>query len=139
MAAIQEHEAKPALDRNHLILGGNPLGTVSPKLLVPAEGKLILLNISDIDWVEAQGNYSILHVGEAGYRMRATLRDLLARLPGESFTRVHRSAIVNLARIQEIDTWVGGRHEITLQNGARIRLSRHNWKALKRQLLALAS
>ena len=139
MATVQEREGKLALDHSNLILGGNPLGAVSPKLLVPAEGKLILLNISDIDWVEAQGNYSILHVGEMAYRMRGTLRDLLARLPGTSFTRVHRSAIVNLARIQEIDTWVGGRHEITLQNGARIRLSRHSWKALKQQLLALAS
>ncbi len=115
------------------------MGPVSPKLLVPAEGKLVLLSVGDIDWVEAQGNYSILHVGATVYRMRATLRDLLKRLPGGSFMRVHRSAIVNLGRIQEIDTWVGGRHEITLQNGARIRLSRHNWKALKQQLLALAS
>lgn len=128
-----------SLDRTNLILGGNPLGSTSPKLLVPAEGKLILLNVSDIDWIEAQGNYSVLHVGEHAHRMRATLRDLLGRLPGSTFMRVHRSAIVNLGRIQEIDTWVGGRHEITLQNGARIRLSRHNWKALKQQLLSLAS
>ncbi len=139
MAAVQEREGKLTLDRSNLILGGNPLAPVSPKLLVPAEGKLILLNVADIDWVEAQGNYSILHAGTASYRMRATLRDLLARLPGAHFMRVHRSAIVNLGRIQEIDTWVGGRHEITLQNGAHIRLSRHNWKALKQQLLALAS
>jgi two-component system LytT family response regulator len=136
MAGVQEGLT---LDRTSLIVGGSPLGTISPKLLVPAEGKLILLNVADIDWVEAQGNYSILHTGATAYRMRATLRDLLARLPGANFTRVHRSAIVNLARIQEIDTWVGGRHEITLQNGAHIRLSRHNWKALKQQLLALAS
>ena len=139
MAAVEQLEGKLTLDRSNLIIGGNPLGSVTPKLLVPAEGKLILLNVADIDWVEAQGNYSILHVGETTHRMRATLRELLTRLPRANFMRVHRSAIVNLARIQEIDTWVGGRHEITLQNGARIRLSRHSWKALKQQLLALAS
>ena len=139
MAAVQAQEGKLTLDRTNLIIGGNPLAPVSPKLLVPAEGKLILLSVADIDWVEAQGNYSILHVGPSTYRMRATLRELLSRLPATNFMRVHRSAIVNLGRIQEIDTWVGGRHEITLQNGARIRLSRHSWKALKQQLLALAS
>lgn len=105
------------------------------KLLVPGSGKLVLLDFDEITWIEARGNYSVLHAGEQSYRMRTTVKDLLPKLPAGQFMRVHRSAVVNLARIREIGTGASGRHEIILSTGASLPLSRERWKELKRELL----
>jgi two-component system LytT family response regulator len=132
----------PASRNNHgltLIPGGTGVATNSPKLLVPAAGKLILIDLLEIEWVEARGNYCVVHSNGQSYKMRTTLKDLVPRLSDTHFMRVHRSAVVNLSHIREISTWIRGRHEIALRSGDRIPLSRDRWKTLRDQLMNLAA
>jgi two-component system, LytTR family, response regulator len=74
----------------------------------------------EIDWIEADGNYAILHVGAKGYLFRATMSALSSQLDPASFLRVSRSAIVNLSRIQELQATRAHQHFALLHNGQKI-------------------
>lgn len=77
----------------------------------------------EIDWVEADGNYAILHVGSKNHLLRETMSNLESQLSAE-FMRVSRSAIVHLSRVQEIQTTKDHHHFAILQNGQRIAVTR---------------
>ena len=77
-----------------------------------------------VDWLEAVGHYVCLHAGGATHTIRDTLTRLEKRLDAEKFVRVHRSAIVNLDRIQELRPTFNGQYEIVLRTGERLTSSR---------------
>ena len=79
-----------------------------------------LIAPEQIDWIEADGNYAILHVGEKGYLFRATMSALSGQLDPASFLRVSRSAIVNLSRVQELQATRTRQHFALLSNGQKI-------------------
>ena len=79
----------------------------------------------DIDWIEAEGNYICLHVGNRDYELRETLAALEERLNPSEFLRIHRSTIVNIHRIKEIQAWFHGYHRVLLENGTELRMSRY--------------
>src|SRR5215218_152072 len=80
--------------------------------------RYVLLRASDVDWAEASANYVRLHVGPKTFQMRTTMSDLERQLDPAQFTRVHRSAIVNLDRIKEIRPEWHGEYEVALTTGA---------------------
>ena len=84
----------------------------------------VLVRVADVDWAEASANYVRLHVGPRTYQMRTTMSDLERQLDPAQFTRIHRSAIVNLDRIREIRPEWHGEYEVALVTGATLRLSR---------------
>jgi two-component system LytT family response regulator len=86
--------------------------------------RYVLLRVSEIDWAEASANYVRLHVGPRAYQMRTTMGELERQLDPAQFTRIHRSAIVNLDRIREIRPEWHGEYEVALLTGATLRLSR---------------
>lgn len=106
----------------------------SPRLLVRAGGRVLSLPVERIDWVEAAGNYSVLHAGSEAWRVRATLTSLETRLEPLGFARVHRSRLVNVAQIREIRVALGGGHEVALQSGQCLGLTRGHREALERRL-----
>jgi len=77
---------------------------------------------SDIDWIEAAGNYVSLHVGDKSYLLRETMHGIEAQLDPDVFVRVHRSAIVQLGRIREIQSSPAGKYQAVLKSGIRIPL-----------------
>jgi hypothetical protein len=87
-------------------------------------GKEIMVEVADIDWVEAAGNYAILHVGGDTFEIRSSLSKLEAELDPKRFVRVHKSHMVNIARVAEVTPWVSGDWRIRLQDGAEVNLSR---------------
>jgi hypothetical protein len=87
-------------------------------------GSEIMVEVADIDWVEASGNYAILHVGGDTFEIRSSLSRLERELDAKRFVRVHKSHIVNIARVAEVTPWVSGDWRIRLQDGAEINLSR---------------
>jgi two-component system LytT family response regulator len=95
----------------------------SERLLVPQGESLELLDAAAIHWLEADDNYVHVHTGQATFMLRRTLADLLAQL-GARFTRIHKSAAVNLAEVKALSPLFKGDHEIELRSGARLRLSR---------------
>ncbi len=100
------------------------LGRRPDRLLVPERGRMVPLEISTIDWIQAEGDYARVHAGGKSYLVARSLTDLEARLDPERFARIHRSAIVNRERIQEVLPQGSRRHTVVLGDGTRLVLSR---------------
>jgi hypothetical protein len=87
-------------------------------------GSEVVVEVADIDWIEASGNYAILHVGGETFEIRSSLSKLERELDPRRFVRVHKSHVVNIARVTEVIPWVGGDWRIHLRDGAEVNLSR---------------
>ncbi|HJR68355.1 MAG TPA: LytTR family DNA-binding domain-containing protein [Gemmatimonadaceae bacterium] len=84
----------------------------------------VFLRTDDIDWIEADDYYARLHVGGRSYLIRQTMRHLEKRLDPRRFVRVHRSAIVNIDRVQTLQPYFRGTHVLTLRDGTQVTMSR---------------
>ena len=82
--------------------------------------RTIFVPVQAVDWIEASQNYVCLHVGEARHLVHVSMNSLEAGLDPDCFLRVHRSHIVNLARIRQVWSLVRGQHVIELASGARV-------------------
>ena len=94
------------------------------RFLVRKRDRVLVVAAEDVDWIEAADYYASLHVGEATHLLRETLAELEQRLDPERFVRVHRSAIVNVARVREIHPLFHGDCALVLSGGTRVKLSR---------------
>jgi len=94
------------------------------RLAVKSSGRVVLVRVDDIDWVEAADNYVELHVGAESHLHRETMADLEQMLPPARFMRISRSAIVNVDRIKELQPLFHGEYAVILRNGTRLTLSR---------------
>jgi two-component system LytT family response regulator len=95
------------------------------RLLVNTDGRIIIVKTADLRWIEAADNYVRLHVGTgSGYLLHESMRALEERLDPARFVRVHRSAIVNVDWIKEIQPWYAGALVVILQSGERLTVSR---------------
>jgi two-component system, LytTR family, response regulator len=94
------------------------------RLPVKLRGKLVVIDLADVDWIEAADNYVTLHVGVQTFPARETMGRLERELDPERFVRIHRSAIVQVDRIKELLPDFHGDFVVVLRNGARVTLSR---------------
>jgi two-component system LytT family response regulator len=94
------------------------------RLAIREIGRTYFIAVSAIDWIEGADYYAKLHVGGRVHLLREPLRSLEQRLDPTRFARVHRSAIVNLARIREIRVAARGDHTLVLDDATRLRLTR---------------
>ena len=85
---------------------------------------MFFVRSEEIDWIEAAGNYVKLHVGTDAHLFRETMNALEARLNSDTFYRIHRSHIVNIERVRELQPWFNGEYVVFLKNGTRLTLSR---------------
>lgn len=106
----------------------------SDRLVVKSGGRLFFLRSDEIDWIEAAGNYVRLHVGPQSHLLRETMNAIEARLDPERFFRIHRSRIVNVERIQEMQPWLNGEYSIVLKTGGRLTISRGYREKLQEKL-----
>jgi two-component system LytT family response regulator len=104
------------------------------RLVVKSGGRLFFLRTDEIDWIEAAGNYVRLHVGPASHLLRETMNAIEGRLDPEKFFRIHRSRIVNMERIQEMQPWLNGEYAVLLRTGTRLTLSRGYREKLQERL-----
>lgn len=107
---------------------------VTDRFLVKKLGREFLVRVADIDWVEAAGNYVNLRVGTRAYPLRETMAGIEGRLGEAPFMRVHRSAIINLDRVEEIVPFDTGDGEARLKGGQRVPVSRRYRKELRERL-----
>jgi len=119
------HRAKDKLARYAL------LPQPAKRLVVRSPRRLLFLDVSDIDWIEAASYYACLHVGGDTHIIRRTLSELERELGEEKFIRIHRSIIVNLDRIHGLELQSGGEYEVVLKSKVRLRLSRRFRKRLQ--------
>jgi two-component system, LytTR family, response regulator len=101
-------------------------------LSVQQNGRIVLVRTKEIDWIEADGNYARLHVGARTHEVRETLNALERKLNPRDFLRIHRSTIVNVRAIKEMQPWFHGYHLVVLQNGQELRMSRYQNKVARR-------
>jgi two-component system LytT family response regulator len=124
-----------ALDRaKEKITHGRNLPRKMERLAIKNAGQVSFLKISEIDWIEAADYYACLHVGTRTHLLRRSLSELDQELDQTVFCRIHRSAIVNLDRVQGLKLNEDGEYAVLLDNGSRLRLSRRYRKQLQSRL-----
>lgn len=94
------------------------------RLVVKHAGRVFFVRTSDIDYLQAAGNYVRLHVGKDEHLVRETMNSLESKLDQERFARIHRSTIVNIERIKELQPAFHGDYVVILRTGAHLTLSR---------------
>jgi two-component system LytT family response regulator len=94
------------------------------RMTVKRNGRMLLVRTEEIEWIEAEDNYVLLHSGKDDYILRETLSSIESKLDPADFIRVHRSAIVNIEALKELRPELNGAYTVELKNGTRLRLSR---------------
>jgi two-component system LytT family response regulator len=87
--------------------------------------------VADIDWVEAARNNVVLHVGKTTHTYHDTMQGIEARLDRRRFLRIHRSTIVNIDRVKELEPWFNGDYVVTLRDATKLTLSASYRSVLK--------
>jgi two-component system LytT family response regulator len=95
------------------------------RLVIKSSGRIYFLETNDIDWIQAEGNYVSVHAGKKAHLLRETISSLESQLDPKKFLRIHRSAIVRIDRIKELQPWFHGEYHIVLQDGTELTLSRN--------------
>ena len=93
-------------------------------LALRIDGRVQLIDPQSIDWIAADDDHVVVHSGEATWRARETLREISRRLDVSRFVQIHRSTIVRLAAVRELQPWFHGDYIAILHSGAKLRLSR---------------
>jgi two-component system, LytTR family, response regulator len=106
----------------------------SGRLAVKSAGGIVFISFAEIDWIEAADYYTCLHVGSSSHLIRRSLAELDGELDPSRFCRIHRSTIVNLERIRGLKLNADGDHDVLLDQGIRLRLSRRYRKQLQERL-----
>ena len=104
------------------------------RLLVKSDGRVTVVQVEDVDWIEAADNYARVYTSRGRYLVRESIRTLERKLNPRQFARVHRSAIVNLGRVRELQPMFGGEYVILLSTGAKLTLSRGYRNAFRDRL-----
>jgi len=94
------------------------------RFLIKESSRVFFLKAEEIDWIEAADYYVNLHMGARAHLLRETMSDLENKLDPGKFLRIHRSAIVNLHRVKEVQTRPGGEYVAVMKDGTRLKLSR---------------
>jgi len=130
-----------ALQRARTYLNGNAAGEIRERLArlvkglpsqgqyllrvaVKSAGRVVFLKAGEIDWIEAAGNYVNLHVGKESYLLRGRMSELEKRFDPEQFFRIHRSTMVNLDRVKELQPLFKGESIVILKDGQQLSASR---------------
>ena len=109
---------------NSLMQTLEPVQPRTDRFLVKSGDRWLLVRMGDIQRVDAEENYVRLQVDGASHLIRQTMSAILARLDPQQFKRIHRSTIVNLDYVQELQPWTGGDLIVIMRDGTRLTLSR---------------
>jgi two-component system LytT family response regulator len=101
-----------------------PVPEAEGRLVIKTKGRIVFLNLDEIDWVEAAANYVRLNVGKESYLFRETISRTSERLNPSHFIRIHRSMIVNVRKIKELIPVNSGEYIVVLKSGKELSCSR---------------
>ena len=107
---------------------------MADRIPVKTRGRVLIVNVADIDWVEAEGDYVSVHVGPKSWLLRETIMAAEARLALSGFVRIHRSTLININRVRELLPLAKGEFTVVLVDGTELKLSRNYRFALERLL-----
>ena len=134
---VRERTAHPlsveALER---LVAGIRENEAQPRYMerIPANknGRIHLVGVAFIERIDAMGNYALIHACRERYEIRETLQSLEKKLDPSRFVRIHRSMIINLDYVVEVQTWFRGGHQVLMKDGTEVRLSRYQTDAIKK-------
>ena len=121
VARARERIRLERLDRQPAPL---PAVAANGPLALKVDGRMQLIDQQSIDWIEADDDHVVVRCGERAWRSRETLRHVAARLDPVRFVQIHRSTVVRLAAVRELQPWFHGDYVAILHSGAKLRLSR---------------
>ena len=127
-------EALSQGDKSYSSSSGNPENTTR-KLSIKDGDTITVIDESSIDWIDAAGDYMCIHVDGETHIMRSTLNDLLSRLDQQIFKRIHRSTVVNVNRIRQVQRHTKGEFFLHLDCDHSLKASRHYKEVIKNLLL----
>jgi two-component system, LytTR family, response regulator len=96
----------------------------SERLIVKSSGRVFFVRTEEIDWVEASGNYVKIHTKNDAHLLRESMKNMEGKLDPKTFVRIHRSAIVNIDHIKELEPWFHGEYIVIMRDGTRLTASR---------------
>ena len=105
------------------------------RIAVRRNGRVLFIMLDEIDWIEAADNYVCLHCGAETHVLRETMGEVEVRLGPARFVRIHRSAIVNIDRIKELQPWFRGDYHVILHDGTKLTLTKNHRENLDSHLL----
>lgn len=94
------------------------------RMIIKSSGRIFFLKTEEINWIEASGNYLRIHVKDESHLIRETMNAIEKKLNPEIFVRIHRSVIVNIDCIKEIEPWFNGECVVYLKNGVKLNSSK---------------
>jgi two-component system LytT family response regulator len=97
-------------------------------------GRVTMIEVAAIDWIEAQDYYACLHLGQKTHLMRKSLSELEMELDASAFCRIHRSTIVNVSRVAGLRLAPSGEYDVLMTSGLELRLSRTYRRRLQEML-----
>jgi two-component system LytT family response regulator len=116
------------------IAHANPAAKKLERFAIKSTGQVSFVNIVEIDWIEAADYYACIHVAAKSHLLRRSMAELEQDLDPLVFCRIHRSAIVNLERVQALELREDGEHDVVLTDGTRLRMSRRYRKELQSRM-----
>lgn len=102
----------------------------SDRLSLKVDGRVLFVGVDEIDWLEADDNHVKVHIGQRAHQVRSTMSSFEKRLPPGKFLRIHRSTMVNIRRIVEVQPWFGGDYVFILVGGLRLTSGRSYRQAI---------
>lgn len=121
IALLEHHQPAPTTEKT--ATQADARGYMA-RLMIKSGGRITFLKTAEIDWIEAADYYVQLHAGPKAHLLRQTMNELETRLDPEQFLRIHRSTIVNLERVKELQAGTGGEYALILHDGTVLKLSR---------------
>jgi two-component system LytT family response regulator len=126
LAALM-HDLRPALDAAEATQrrADAPESSATPnRIAIRDRDRVLFVDVADIDWVGADGDYVRIHANGKSHLVRDTMAAMQQRLDPATFVRIHRSSIVNVSRIKELRPYSSREYAVILRDGTRLRLSR---------------
>jgi two-component system, LytTR family, response regulator len=108
-----------------------PDGLMPDRLLVRTGGRIVVIRIADVDWIEASGDYASVHVEKKAWLIREGIAAIAQRYAAHGIVRIHRSTLVNLDRIAQLRPLSNGEFIVILRDGTELKMSRNYRDALK--------
>lgn len=122
---------------NTTVLPDAPSSATTPEVAMDGHiavrqwNRVHFVRVEDIDFVEAEDNYVVVHAAARAYRARDRISDVASQLDARRFVRIHRSTIVHVAKIREVQPLTHGDHAVILRDGKVLRVARSRRQALE--------
>ena len=108
----------------HFLSTLTPAADYASRFPIKSSGDIYFVRAEEIDWIDAAGNYTALHVAGRKHLVRETMKSIESKLDPRKFVRVHRSAIINIERLRRLQPYFHGEYVVTLQDGTTLTSSR---------------